>query len=223
MTTPNEQSNRSESNDPSSHGDELSEPELNSLESLTDGRDKGYFQTRYPFRAWLHISLELFVLVGALIFALHELVMVAISVNNNSTFSTLIYDFGTYPDNHDVIAWLVLGLSGFVGGLATSLKWLYHTVAKHSWNRDRTIWRLIVPGLSAVLATFSGMMISAGLLPPIFNMDTFSGLIFNAGFGFFLGLFSDNLLASLQRLAVTVFGVVDKATTGNSDQHKPKS
>jgi hypothetical protein len=103
------------------------------------------------------------------------------------------------------------GLGGFCGGCSASLKWLYHTVAKQRWHRDRIIWRLVVPVLSAVLSTFSGLLIFSGIVP-ILSKSPLSNPAGAAAFGFLVGFFSDNVLAGLQRFALSTFGTVDKSS-----------
>jgi hypothetical protein len=43
---------------------------------------------------------------------------------------------------------------------------------------------------------------------PFFNKNAFSSFYLASGFGFFVGLFSDNALAALNRLAIRTFGNV---------------
>jgi hypothetical protein len=93
-----------------------------------------------------------------------------------------------------------------VGGTSFALKWLYHSVAKDSWNHDRFIWRLVVPILSGVFAVFVGFMVASGIVP-FLNTDAFNHFYKSLGAGFFIGYFSDNVLAKLQRLANQWFGL----------------
>jgi hypothetical protein len=118
--------------------------------------------------------------------------------------------FGEIPGNTALLVWMAAALAGACGGAASSLKWLYHSVAKQQWHRDRIIWRIVVPPLSAVLSVFAGLMIVSGLIP-FFSRTPFFNPATGAAFGFFVGMFSDNLLASLQKLAFRIFGTVDKA------------
>jgi fructose-specific phosphotransferase system IIC component len=104
---------------------------------------------------------------------------------------------------------VTVALSGVVGGTAFALKWLYHSVAKWLWNSDRILWRLIVPHLSGMLALFVAAMITSGIVS-VFNAEFFSNFYGALGGGFFIGYFSDNVLAALQNLAVKWFGTVDK-------------
>jgi len=71
------------------------------------------------------------------------------------------------------------------------------------------VWRVVVPPLSSVLAVFAGLMIVSGLIP-FLSKTPFENPATGAAFGFFVGLFSDNLLAALQKLAYRIFGTVDK-------------
>lgn len=114
-----------------------------------------------------------------------------------------------YPRDRAFLLALTTAISGVVGGTAFALKWLYHSVAKWLWNTDRILWRLIVPFLSGMLAFFVSAMITAGIVS-VFNAAFFSNFYGALGGGFFIGYFSDNVLAALQNLAVKWFGTVDK-------------
>jgi hypothetical protein len=117
--------------------------------------------------------------------------------------------FGTLPNNMPLLVWAAAALAGACGGAASALKWLYHSIAKQQWHRDRVVWRVVVPPLSSLLSVFAGLMIVSGLIP-FFSKTPFDSPATGAAFGFFVGLFSDNLLASLQKLAFRIFGTVDK-------------
>jgi len=91
---------------------------------------------------------------------------------------------------------------GTLGGLLVALKWQYHSVAKQLWNFDRILWRLLTPHISGALA-FASLAI----------FETFSSSTILTGrcvrslaFGVLVGLFSDNALAKLTEIAVTLFG-----------------
>ncbi|WP_417590932.1 hypothetical protein [Parasphingorhabdus sp.] len=104
--------------------------------------------------------------------------------------------------------WSGMFFAAMAGGSAFALKWLYHSVAKFEWNRDRVLWRFIVPLNSAVLATCAGFGISAGIMP-FLDQNSFGNIYTALFFGFFIGHFSDNVLAGLQKLAKKWFGTVD--------------
>ncbi len=59
------------------------------------------------------------------------------------------------------------------------------------------------------MAFFVATMISAGIIS-VFNAQFFQTFYGALGGGFFIGYFSDNVLAALQNLAVKWFGTVDK-------------
>ena len=190
--------------------EEFGPPEVTSLATLTDGRTFGDFKSSYPPTAWLQILLELLYLVAILIGSLIALICLAKVVLLGQPHEFFPRLLGNAGANEVLSVWFAIGLSGAIGGSTSALKWLYHTVAKKRWHRDRVIWRLLVPILSAVLAVFSGLMITSGLLPFFSNTSLMNPAI-GAAFGFFAGLFSDNVLASLQRLAHRVFGTVEKS------------
>ncbi len=123
-----------------------------------------------------------------------------------------------YPRDRTFLLWLSVGLSGIAGGASFDLKWLYHSVAKWTWNSDRVLWRLIVPILSGTLATASAMMVASGVVS-FLNAQFFNNFYGAVGAGYFIGYFSDNVLAALQNLAVRWFGTVDKKYTGRVEQN----
>jgi hypothetical protein len=107
-----------------------------------------------------------------------------------------------------------VGFGGVCGGGCFALKWLYHGVAYGKWHRDRIVWRLVVPVLSGVIALFTGLMVASGFLP-ILNKTVLEGPKIGAAFGFFIGFFSDNLIAGLQRLANQFFGTLENPKRGS--------
>jgi len=145
------------------------------------------------------------VLVGGILF-LAWMAKAVVLATPRGFFPELL---GEIPANIPLLVWMAAALAGACGGAASALKWLYHSVAKQQWHRDRVVWRIVVPPLSAVLSVFAGLMIVSGLIP-FFSRTPFSNPATGAAFGFFVGMFSDNLLAALQKLAFRIFGTVDK-------------
>lgn len=188
--------------------EEFGPPGVTSLATLTDGREPGDFKSAYPLSVWVQIATELVYLLFVLIGSVAALIWLARSVLIDPSPQFLPWLFGSGSPNATLVLWFVVGLSGACGGSASVLKWLYHTVAKRTWHRDRAVWRFVVPILSSVLSVFTGMMITSGIVP-FFSSTSITNPVVGAGFGFFVGLFSDNLLASLQRLAHRIFGTVD--------------
>ena len=106
--------------------------------------------------------------------------------------------------------------SGLVGGAVFSLKWLYHSVAKNRWHKDRLIWRLSVPIMGAVLAVFV-TYIFARTFGTSFEPDSLkvSAVLPACGFSFLVGVFADGVLASLERLARSIFGTLENLNGSN--------
>jgi len=194
---------------PSKVPEDLSASDIADLTSLTDGRAPGDYKTIYPLSVWVQILVEFIYLVIVQFACFAALVLLALYVVRAQK-SGLVFDLiGSYPASARLVAYASITLAGACGGCTFALKWLYHSVAKRAWHRDRTIWRFVVPISSAFLAVFSGLMIISGLVPflaraPLAVPTT------GAAYGFFVGVFSDNVLAALQRLAFHIFGTVDR-------------
>ena len=136
--------------------------------------------------------------------------------NQNNTVIEQSLPFGlSYPRDRQFTIWLCVALSGTVGGTSFTLKWLYHTIAKDTWHHDRIIWRLVVPILSGVFAVFVGFMVASGLVP-FLNTKAFDQFYWSLAVGFFIGYFSDNVLAKLQRLANQWFGLAGGKVKGDN-------
>jgi hypothetical protein len=192
-------------------------PEHNGFATITDGRRPGEYMSRYPGSAWAQICVECAYLLLALSAA--SLVLLRLSYDlgraiDDPRAPVLIYF--SLPAHRPTLIWIVIALSGACGGTLFTLKWLYHSVAKEMWNRDRVLWRFLVPILSGVLAVFLAFMIASGIVP-FFNQKAFSSFYSAAGFGFFVGLFSDNAIAALQRLAIRTFGNVSGSRSTDAD------
>ncbi|NTF35080.1 hypothetical protein [Rhizobium skierniewicense] len=175
---------------------------------LRDGRDAGEWESSYSRGALIQIYIELIYLLsvlGAALYFLYTLFFTPEQPNNACAECRNIGFEQAY--------WLSVGLGGLIGGIVFALKWHYHSVAKRIWHRDRLVWRITAPILSSVLATFVMMMIRADIVPLI-GVEKISSILAATAFSFFLGLFSDNLLASLQNLAAQMFGTLrDRSQT----------
>lgn len=169
-----------------------------------DHRTLGDYASRYTIGAWTQIVIELLVLLAYISVAIAGVgtgieLSKQPAANLTNTFSYIIW--ATMP-------WGAMFFSALAGGAIFATKWLYHSVAKAEWNRDRIIWRFIAPINSAILATAAGFGISAGIMP-FLDQNSFGNLYAALFFGFFIGHFSDNVLAALQRLARKWFGTSD--------------
>jgi hypothetical protein len=170
----------------------------------TDHRPLGNYVSRYTVGAWIQIVIELFVLLIYIGVAVAG-VGTSIELSKQPT-ATLNNDFSYVISA--TMPWGAMFFSALAGGAIFATKWLYHSVAKAEWNRDRIIWRFIAPVNSAILATAAGFGISAGIMP-FLDQNSFGNLYAALFFGFFIGHFSDNVLAALQRLARKWFGTSD--------------
>ena len=99
------------------------------------------------------------------------------------------------------LAWI----SGLFGGTMFGIKWLYHAVAKQLWHIDRRLWRVFTPHISAGLACVVVALISSGLLQ-VFDSRAIESRSLVFGLAFLVGYFSDNTLAKLAEVAITLFG-----------------
>lgn len=187
-------------------------------ELLTDERARGQWQTRYPLRAWTQVVVELsyLVLVVAIALSLLHQIAVATHAVNGPGLWPKVFDGAS----RHTLALGAVALGGACGGSVFALKWLYHSVAHGWWNCDRVVWRFVVPLLSALLALFTALMIGSGLIP-IFSSRIIDGPRIGVAYGFFVGLFSDNLIAALQKLANQTLGTLGRVETGQG--RKPDS
>lgn len=178
--------------------------------TLTDGRPLWVWESKYTGGAWAQIALEGAYLALVLLAALAIFICFGLGFLTDSLkFPGLVG-----PARTTFVTWASVGLGGVCGGCCFALKWLYHGVAYGKWHRDRIVWRLVVPLLSGVIAVFTGLMVASGFLP-ILNKTVFDGVKIGAAFGFFVGFFSDNLIAVLQRLANQFFGTLENPKRGN--------
>lgn len=171
-----------------------------------DNREFGHIKTRFQFWSWVQITIELTVLI---VYALVGIVGVAISIQTSQMDAVQLAKLPRYSTSiASLNPWSGMFFAAMAGGTTFALKWLYHSVAKFEWNQDRILWRFIVPLNSSILATCSGFGIAAGIMP-FLDQNSFGNLYTALFFGFFIGHFSDNVLAGLQRLARKWFGTVD--------------
>jgi hypothetical protein len=177
------------------------DPPGNSVaKDLTDGRLPGHWQTRYDDgAARLRIRTEFWYLICVLLLAL---VLLFLTWTHLAQWlrvpQTKTRDFQTYA---------VALLGGTLGGATFSLKWLYHSVSKNSWNQDRWIWRYTTPLISAAFSLVLVGLVRSHLLR-IIDPTALSGLAGVMAFSFLTGYFSDNVIGAMLRLAEHLFGTV---------------
>jgi hypothetical protein len=102
-----------------------------------------------------------------------------------------------------VFSYAVIG--GILGGTLFDIKWLYHTVAHGSWNRDRRLWRLMTPFIAGGLA-FGMILLGTADLVPLLDSNELRQPRSAMGISFLIGYFSDNTIGAMARLANGLFG-----------------
>jgi hypothetical protein len=165
---------------------------------ITDGRNEGSWQTRYPCKAWIFIIAECVYLLFLLILA-----PTAIAYSCTDKPEKL---FGVNESLYllarpGICAWF----GGMLGGVLFDLKWLYHSVAKQIWNVDRILWRVTIPHLSAGLAFGTILLMRSGVLR-IFDATAIDTPRLSVSIAFLVGYFSDMAAAKLAEVAKTLFG-----------------
>lgn len=163
---------------------------------LMDGRKVGEWQSRWPSRVWIQVSIEAIYLVILMVLA----------------FSMLGYAWFELPQAllsspsgraADFIRYWHYAFAGLLGGTVFAMKWLYHSVAKGSWNVDRIIWRLLSPWIAFSLAFAVGVLMTSGSVATKVDIESASGWM---SLGFLVGLFSDTAVGKMQEVAYVLFG-----------------
>lgn len=179
----------------------------------SDGRERGEWESEYPAAAWRQIAFEAIYLLALSLIAAVHLVCLAAAPSSIIGFYLGLLSIPT-PDIAQIEVvrlWLTVFFAGILGANVFALKWLYHTVSWKLWNQDRIVWRLFVPLQGGMLAVFTGCMILAGIVP-LLNSGMFARCVTAAGYGFFVGLFADNFVAALQKLAKSLLGTLGRST-----------
>lgn len=172
----------------------------NFLSDLTDGREKGDWESRYEEKASKEIKKERNYLL-ILLFTSILLAIISGLFFKDCLFVVECKLSGLKP-------YVFGALGGLTGGTIFSMKWLVHSVAKSSWSIDRQLWRTMTPFLSATIALLIIILINANM----FNSNT--GVSYSAfksfGIGFLAGYFSDNAIGKLTEIAQVMFGSSSK-------------
>jgi len=166
------------------------------LADLTDGREKGDWQSRYETAAQSQIKKErnfllVILSVGFLLTILMGLYFDSCLFSSNNCFEGAKY-------------YVFAFLGGTLGGTIFSIKWLIHSVAKNTWNMDRHLWRIMTPVLSSAIALLFVVLLNTD----VFTIETAkSSSIYKAyGIGALVGYFSDNAIGKLTEIAQVLFG-----------------
>lgn len=170
---------------------------------LTDGRTPGDWKTRYPDKEARTAIIVESTYTAALLFACPILLVLiwlekfpaclALAENQREVLCRYAY------------AWT----GGLLGGTLCALKWLYHSVAHWRWNKDRRLWRLLAPHLSAALAFVFVCMVDSDMLV-IFEQEAIQKAPAIVSVSFLVGYFSDTALAKMLEIAMSLFGTKGK-------------
>ena len=165
---------------------------------LTDGRVTGQWKTRYDDPVARRAILVEVIYVLLITFLAPALIAI---VFFGWPRAWLHLDVPTWIRvQHYSYAWL----GGLLGGSLFTMKWMYHSVAKGTWNQDRRLWRIFTPLLSAGVG-FTIVILSAARVIPIFGADVVSTNGGTLAVGILVGYFSD---LTMSRLAEAAFGVL---------------
>lgn len=180
---------------------------------FTDHRLKGDYRSHYSPLAWLQIGMEALYLLGVTVVAAVHILGLALNAKFIDSEIFWLAPAAGLPAKAggSVQLWMTVFFAGVLGAVTFSLKWLYHGVAWKEWHRDRIVWRLVVPLQGGLLAVFTGCMILAGIVP-LLSKEMFQRLATAAGYGYLVGLFADNFLAALQRMAKRLLGTLGQGS-----------
>lgn len=165
---------------------------------LTDAREQFDWASRWDRSAWKQIAAECAYLF---LVTLVATALIFFEWNGNLANWFNVSQKRTFTFSIFTMAWT----GGLLGGTTFCLKWLYHTVAKGHWNRDRVVWRVFTPLISAALSLALVALIRSDILK-IINSGPLSHRSGVLAFAFLAGYFSDNVIASMLRLAEKLFG-----------------
>ena len=162
---------------------------------ITDHRAIGDWQTRYDPAAWTRIKCEAAYLIAVFLLVAISMFLLWLGSADRA--------LGLSPAMSQTFRkYAFAGLGGTLGGVLFALKWQYHSVAKQIWNYDRLLWRLFTPVISGGLAFASLAVFQAFGNSSVIVSRADRAL----AFGFLVGMFSDNALAKLTEIALTLFG-----------------
>jgi hypothetical protein len=194
---------------PVTTGDHPALPEIGfAPKDLTDGRGPGEWRSRYEAAAWKWIVAEGMYL-AVLLFAVVSTILVVWLRRPAAWLHLFPVQSATFT--RYAYAWL----GGTLGGVLFAMKWLYHSVAKWSWNLDRAPWRYLTPHISGGLA-----FATIAILNSIVASEASSSMSGTKGIaiGFLVGFFSDNAIAKLAEVAETVLGPTRRFTSSKDDR-----
>jgi len=183
---------------------------------LLDGLEFGDSGGRFSLSEYIQIGIEASILISLIFFSgltMWQILSCVANVGLGLSPDALpplqcsIFWFDPIPAPMVLIA--IFALSGMIGASVFSLKWLYHSISKDMWNRDRFLWRISVPLVGAVLGVFVSFIFArtfgTAFSSTYVGLDT---LLPACGFCFLVGIFADGVIASLENLARRIFGTL---------------
>ena len=168
-------------------------------QDLSDGREKGNWKSRYLDKEAIN-AIRYEAIYGAALLFLCPILLLLIWLKS--------YDIGGVLSDvqcNAVCRYAYGWVGGLFGGTLFVLKWLYHSVAHGSWNKDRRLWRLLAPHLSGALAFVFICMIDSQIFL-IFDSQSIKSPPVVVSVSFLVGYFSDTTLAKMSEIAVSLFG-----------------
>ena len=158
----------------------------------TDGRSIGDWKTRYAHpQARASIRVEA-IYVSIVLFLSVVLICAAVFL--------AVWDVGSFQRSRwlEVSPFVLSFLGGCLGGTLFTMKWLYHTVARGTWHRDRRLWRLFTPFLSGGAALAVVLLCASGVIP-VFGPGIVRTNVGALGVSVLLGYFSDRAFSGLEQ------------------------
>jgi hypothetical protein len=187
----------------------MSNPNLKNdafLSDLTDGRERGNWESRYDENAQTFIKKEKLYLIWCFITCF------LLTIFLSFAYEGCITNLFCVPKDTYTLSFAFLG--GFLGGTLYSMKWLIHSVGKNNWNRDRHLWRILTPLLSAAIALLFIILLNNDYIP-IEKMKALTMLkVF--GVATLVGYFSDNAIGKLAEVAQVLFGASSVKSKDNA-------
>lgn len=166
----------------------------------TDGRDTGDWESRYAGTS----------AVGAIRFEVGYVfvcLFIGIGLSLAVGWQTWVPFLPIPEDAWSALSPFILAFcGGLLGGTLFSMKWLYHSVAKGKWNRDRRLWRVFTPFLAGGASLAVILLCGSGVIP-FLGRDVATNSVSALGISIVLGYFSDRAFSSLERWAEENLGV----------------
>jgi len=181
----------------------------------SDGRSAGEWATQYPTHATKAMYYEVAYLIALLTVSI--VLMIAIWLGTPQRWLEI-----SQGPSLALTRYCVAFLSGIVGGVLISIKWLYHSIPKKLWHQDRRWWRYLMPIVAGGLG-FTFVVIARSRLFGIFDPDLVRSTARASAVALLVGLFSDSALAKLTEIAESLFGPTKRSNEKTSRRKRKDS